>query len=149
MVNNYQFEPDEFGKTCIIPGLRCPFGWRVIEDGSNAGAACELINQVCEKNYELNPDKTACVPISTFYIPFPILITLATICLIPIISKIKWRKTLIVPCFTIFIAFLETVCMLVMVAQAYEYGITTTFYLAIVGLVFTFASNMFFTLMYC
>lgn len=145
MINNYQFEPDETGKTCIIPGLRCPFGWRVNEMGDG----CELVNQVCEKDYELNHDKTACVPISTFYIPFPILITLAVLCIIPIVSKIRRRKTLITPCFTIFISFLETVAMLVMVAEAYVYGIVPTFYLAIVGLVFTFASNMFFTLMYC
>ena len=129
----------------MIPGLRCPFGWKVNE----AGTGCVLVNQVCEDEYELNAAKDACVPISTFYIPFPILITLVVLWIVPIVSKIKRRTTLITPSLTVFAAFLETVCMVVLVAQAYIYGITPTFYLAVVGLVFTFAANMFFTLMYC
>jgi len=127
-------------------GLICPFGWKVNE----VGTGCELVNQVCEKNYELNHDKSACVPISTFWIPFPITIALICLYIVPIVSKIRKRKeTLIVPCLTICTAFMESVTMVVMVAEAYVYGINTTFYLAIIGLVFIFAGNMFFTLMYC
>lgn len=88
------------------------------------------------------------MPISTFYVPFPIVITMVLLCIVPIVSKIKRRVTNIVANFIVFISFLETVCIVVMVAQAYIYGIVPTFYLAIVGLVFIFASNMFFTLMY-
>lgn len=69
-------------------------------------------------------------------------------CIAPIVSKIKRKVTLIVPNFIVFVSFFETICIIVLVAQAYIYGIVPTFYLAIVGLVFIFASNMFFTLMY-
>ena len=96
----------------MINGLRCPFGFKVNEFGN----ACVLQNQVCEKDYELNHDKTACVPISTFYIPFPILITMILFCIVPIVSKVKFRNSKIVPNFTVVISFFETVCMIVLVA---------------------------------
>jgi proprotein convertase subtilisin/kexin type 5 len=114
MINDYQFTPSkEDGVTCVIEGLRCPFGWKVDEWGTG----CELVNQVCETNYELNWDKSACIPISTFWIPFPIVITMAVLCIVPIVSKIKFKKhTLIVPSFTIFVSFCESVCIVVLVA---------------------------------
>jgi hypothetical protein len=143
MIDDYQFEPNDEG-ICVIDGLICPFGFKVTYDGN----ACELKNQVCEKDYELNHDKTACVPISTFYIPFPILITCILLCIVPIVSKVKRPTTKIVPCFTVVISFFETICMIVLVAQAYDYGIIPTFYFAVVGFIFLFASNAFFMLMY-
>lgn len=92
------------------------------------------------------------MPVSTFYIPFPITIAMVLCCIPPLVSKIhkRFRKqTLLVPSFTIVVAFFETVTLLVMVFEAYGYGINTTLYLALMGLIFTFAANMFFSLMYC
>jgi len=43
---------------------------------------------------------------------------------------------------------METICLIVLVAEAKVYGIVPTFYLAIVGLVFLGAGNAFFMLMY-
>jgi len=71
MIDDYQFEPNEEG-TCVIPGLICPFGYKVTYEGTG----CELKNQVCEEDYELNHDKTACVPVSRFYVPFPMFIVM-------------------------------------------------------------------------
>lgn len=143
LIDEYQFEPDAQG-TCVIPGLICPFGYKV----TYAGTGCELKNQVCETNFELNHDKTACIPISTFYVPFPMLITLILLSMVPIISRIKRRNTLIVPNLTVVASFMETICMIVLVAEAKAYGITPTCYIAVVGLVFLLASNAFFMLMY-
>jgi len=88
------------------------------------------------------------VPFSTFYIPFPMLITTILLCIIPIVSKVKRPTTLITPNFTIVVSFMETICLIVLVAEAKVYGIVPTFYLAIVGLVFLGAGNAFFMLMY-
>ena len=49
---------------------------------------------------------------------------------------------------TIFVSFVETICIIVLVAESNAYGITPTFYLSVVGFIFLFASNMFFMLMY-
>ena len=87
MIGEYQYEPNEKG-VCAITGLICPFGYKLNTEGS----ACELKNQICEKGYELNDLKTACVPAPTFYIPFPVLIILIMICVVPIISKVLFRK---------------------------------------------------------
>ena len=76
------------------------------------------------------------------------LITLIILSLIPIISKIKRRTTLIVPNLTIVASFMESICIVVLVAEAKSYGITPTCYIAIVGLIFLLASNAFFMLMY-
>jgi hypothetical protein len=147
MVDEYQYEPDENG-ICFINRTICTFGYRPVLDPLTGMEECEQVNQVCEPDYELNDEKTACIPVSTFYIPFPILISTILVCIVPIVSKIKRRKTKIVPNFTVAISFFETLCMIILVAQAYIYGIIPTFYLAVVGLIFLFASNMFFTLMY-
>jgi len=41
MINDYQFTPSiEDGVTCVIEGLRCPFGWKV----DDWGTGCELVN---------------------------------------------------------------------------------------------------------
>jgi hypothetical protein len=88
------------------------------------------------------------VPISSFYVPFPILISAVLVSILPIVSKVKFRDTKIVPNLTVVFSFFETLCLIVLVAQAHTYGIIPTFYLSVVGLIFLFASNMFFALMY-
>jgi hypothetical protein len=65
-----------------------------------------------------------------------------------IVSKKKFPVTLIVPTMTIFVSFVESICIIVLVAESNAYGITPTFYLSVVGFIFLFASNMFFMLMY-
>ena len=132
----------------MINSKICPFGRKL----DKFTGECNLVNQICEENYELNEDKTACVPISTNYIPFPIVIVMSVFLLPPIVSKCipRYRKkTLLVPSLTTVVSFFETITIVCMILQAQEFGINTTKFLSIVGLIFTFASNMFFTLMYC
>ena len=142
-MGEYQFEPNAEGN-CWIPGLICPFGYKVNE----MGTGCDLKNQQCEEGYELNDEKTACVPVSTFYVPFPILITMFLLYSIPIASKIKKRDSLLIANLTCVTAFMETLTIVVLIAQASDYGIVPTFYLGLVGFVFLFSGNAFFTLMY-
>lgn len=147
VIDDYQFEPNE-DRVCVINTKICPFGRKL----DKFTGECYLVNQICEENYELNAEKTACVPVSNFYIPFPMTIVMLLLCIGPCTSKAmpRFRKqTLLVPSLTMVVGFFETVALLVMILQAQDFGINTTKYLALVALIFIFCSNMFFTLMYC
>ena len=111
LVGEYQFEPNEEGN-CWIPGLICPFGYKV----NSMGTGCDLRNQQCEKGYELNEQKTACVPVSTFYLPFPILITMLLLYSIPIASKIKKQESLLIANLTCVTAAIETLTVVILIA---------------------------------
>ena len=129
---------------CVIPGLICPFGYKVNYEGNG----CELKNQICEVGYELNGDKTACIPAPTSYIPFPILAVVLLLCLVPIFSRIKSKKTQVIPSLIAFIAPMETVAIAALIIGAKDHGNMLTFYIGLVGFVFLFAGNAFFLLMY-
>jgi hypothetical protein len=89
--NEYQYEPNR-QEICVIPGLICPFGYAVTPTGDG----CALKAQICEDGFDLNYDKTKCIPVSPGYIPFPILIATCFLCVIPIVSKVRNRESKLV-----------------------------------------------------
>ena len=66
----------------------------------------------------------------------------------PTVSKIKHKKTKVIPNLIVCIAPLESICLLLLVFQSNTFGITPTFYLSVVALVFLFTGNVFFHLIY-
>ena len=67
---------------------------------------------------------------------------------VPIVSKVRNRESKIVANFIIFIGVLEPVGIIVLFIEAIQYGIKPVTYLAGFALIFHFATNFFFCLIY-
>jgi hypothetical protein len=124
--------------------LICRFGYKV----TPAGNGCEIKAQVCDDNYKLNYDKDKCIPVSPGYVPLPFFAAMLFMMVVPIVSKVRNRESKIVANFIIFISVLEPIGMLVLFIEAIQYGIKPVTYLAGLALIFHFATNFFFCLIY-
>ena len=70
---------------CFYVGLECPVNYTAAADGNS----CVPTNIVCASGYEVNEQKTACVPLPGSPIPFPFLITSVFISFLVLGSYLK------------------------------------------------------------
>jgi hypothetical protein len=68
--------------------------------------------------------------------------------ILPIASKIRNRESNLVANFVVFICILEPIGTVVLLVEAIKFGIKPVAYLSGVALIFHFATNIFFTLVY-
>ena len=107
-----------------------------------------LMAQICEGNKILNYDKTKCIPVPGFLMPFPlVLIALIGTTLI-IRDKRKNPNSRFYPNMVVLLSVLETIGLLFMTGMTKSYGIKPAYSLSALALGFMIGLNLFFTLIY-
>lgn len=129
--DGYQYTPNSEGH-CIIPGIRCPFGYDLTPNGNG----CILKAQICLEPNELNYDMTSCVPGSDAFIPFPLLACCAAVTLIVLISKMKNRESRFIANMIVFWSIIEFVAVLVVFYLSLKFGIKPVVYMILVAIMF-------------
>jgi hypothetical protein len=104
--------------------------------------------QICEDGFDLNYDKTKCIPVSPGYFPFPILILTCFICVIPIVSKVRNRESKLVANLIVAISVTEPIGLIMQYVLSDSYGIKPAVYLTGFAILMHFATNLFFGLVY-
>ena len=130
---------------CFYVGLECPVNYTAAADGNS----CVPTNIVCASGYEVNEQKTACVPLPGSPIPFPFLITSVFISFLVLGSYLKEKFfTKVYTCLISLIGSLEVIMYLIMVALSLNMGEYAIAVLSIVGLVSMIIANVAFTVYY-
>lgn len=137
--DGYQYVPNSEG-VCIIPGIRCPFGYELTPTGNG----CTLMAQVCIWPNELNYDMTSCVPGSDDFIPFPLLIIAIIATIAAVVIKHKKKETRFVATMIVFWSVIEFVGMIVVFYLASKFGIAPVVYMLLIAILLSVATNLFF-----
>lgn len=144
MIEGYQYEPD-FNNRCVIPGLRCKFGYKVSETGN----FCELLLSVCPPPTTINYDRSKCIPGSDQWVPFPIwILWIAPTFLVLLISKLKANETKFVANWIVLLGVAEIAAMLYVIYLAKVFGITPVTALIGFTVAVHYGINLFFLLVF-
>jgi hypothetical protein len=96
----------------------------------------------------LNYDKTACIPVPGFLLPFPLTILALVGTFLTIRDKKRNENSRFFPNQICMLSVLETVGLLSTLILAQSYGIRPTHYLCLAAFLFLYGLNLFFTLIY-